>query len=324
VAVVIGIVDLEFEFPKSSISVPEMHRISGRSEAEILDWTVCSEIPVFGEFEQAWQLVSTVAATVLDRAGVAPGDIGQVIVAGSGDWDHPAWSPASKIAAELGAFGAHCFEVVNFCNAAAVAMQIAVDSIAAGRTRYALVLVGEQGSRGVDYADPDSLELFNTGDCAAALLLGASDVAFELLWSRSRTDPNLSDYFVGEHEDGRVVTRRRARHLKLPLTYLRNYETLTAEALSALGMDIQQIRYLLVNQVDRRIHERLMTKLGIPEGKTVFNYSRFGHMGCADTFIALAELRYEQRLRHGDVVLLATSGAGFSWGVTALRYQEGG
>jgi 3-oxoacyl-[acyl-carrier-protein] synthase-3 len=322
VAVVIGIVDLEFEFPKSSMSVPEMHRLSGRTEAEIRDWTVCSEIPVFGEFEQAWQLVGAVAATVLRRAGVAPAEIGQIIVAGSGDWDYPDWSPAAKIAAELGAFQAHCFEVVNFCNAAAVAIQIAADTIAAGRTRYALVLMGEQGSRAVDYSDPDSLELFNTGDCAAALLLGSDGVAFELLRSRSRTDPNLSDYYVGEHEDGRVVIRRRARHLKLPLTYLRNYETLTTEVVSALGMDLDEIRYLLVNQVDRRIHERLLTKLGLPEEKTVFNYSRFGHMGCADTFIALAELRSEQRLRNGDVVLLATSGAGFSWGVTALRYRS--
>jgi 3-oxoacyl-[acyl-carrier-protein] synthase-3 len=119
-----------------------------------------------------------------------------------------------------------------------------------------------------------------------------------------------------------VVTRRRARQLKLPLTYLHNYETLVAEALSALDLSIEDIRYVLPNQVDRRIHERLLAKLGLPEDRSVFNYERFGHMGCADPFIALAELRTGGRLRPGDVVLLATSGAGFSWGVTALRYRR--
>jgi len=318
---VAGIVDLEFEFPKSSISVPEMQRSSGRTEADIRAWTGCEQIPVFGAAELAWQLVSAVAATVLQRAGVPPSEVGQVIVAGSGDWDYPAWSPAAKVAAELGAVAAHCFEVVNFCNAAAVAIQIATDAIDAGRTRYALVLLGERGSRGVDYHDPESLELFNTGDCAAALLLGRDGVTFELLGSRSRTDPSLSDYYVGEFADGAVVTRRRARQLTLPLTYLKNYQRLLTEVLSGLGMGIQEIRFLLVNQVDQRIHERLLAELGLPPERSVFNYSRFGHMGCADPFIALAELRREGRLRPGDVVLLATSGAGFSWGVTALRCQ---
>jgi 3-oxoacyl-[acyl-carrier-protein] synthase-3 len=319
----VGIVDFEFEFPKSSMSVREMHERSGRSEEDILAWTTCSEIPVFGENEPAWQLISTVAVKLLERNGVSPQQVGQVILAGSGDWDYPAWSPAAKVAAELGAYQAHCFEVVNFCNAAAVAMQIAADTIAAGRVRYTLVLLGEQASRAVDYTDPDSLELFNTGDCAGALLLGDEGVTFELLCTRSRTDPTLSDYYVGEHQEGRAVTRRRARRLKLPLTYLRNYEALTKEVVSTLDMDLQDIRYLLVNQVDRRIHERLLAKLGLTPDDSVFNYSRFGHMGCADTFLALDELRQRERLRPGDLVLLATSGAGFSWGITALRYARG-
>jgi 3-oxoacyl-[acyl-carrier-protein] synthase-3 len=318
----VGIVDFEFELPKSSISVREMHQSSGRSEADIVAWTVCDEIPVFGPDEPAWQSISTVATTVLERCGVTPAEIGQVILAGSGDWDYPAWSPAAKVAADLGVTDAHCFEVVNFCNAAAVAMQIAADTIAAGRSRYSLVLLGEQASRAVDYTDPDSLDLFNTGDCAVALLLGDEGVRFELLGTRSRTDPTLSDYYMGEHQEGRAVTRRRAQRLRLPLTYLRNYEALTTQVVSALGMSVHDIRYLLVNQVDRRIHERLLSSLGLAAEKSVFNYSRLGHMGCADTFIALADLRAQQRLRHGDVILLATSGAGFSWGITALRYEQ--
>jgi 3-oxoacyl-[acyl-carrier-protein] synthase-3 len=319
---VVGIVDLEFGLPDSSVSVREMHERSGRPEADILAWTHCSEIPVFGADQPAWQLISTVAGTVLERAGVSPQEVGQVIVAGSGDWDHPAWSPAAKVAAQIGVTGAHCFEVINFCNAAATAIQIAADAIAVGRVRYSLVLLGERTSGTVDYVDPDSVEMFNTGDCAVAVLLGDENVSFDLLGSRTRTDPRLCDDYVGEHEDGRVVTRRRGRRLNLPLTYLKNYETLTTQTLSELGIGIDDVRYLLVNQVDRRIHERLLAKLGLPFERSVFNYSRFGHMGSGDTFIALAELRSRQQLRHEDVVLLATSGTGFSWGVTALRYQQ--
>ncbi len=317
----IGIVDIDVGFPKSRKSVREMHESSGRPEADILAWTHCVEIAVFGAHEPAWELVSEVARKVMDRTGITASEVGQVIVAGSGKWDHPAWSPAAKVAAELGIDRAHCFEVTNFCNAAGTAMRIAADAIAAGRQRYALVLLGEQASRSVDYTDPESVSLFNTGDCAVAILLGRDGTLLKLLDTRSRTDPSWCDYYVGEYEDDRIVTRRRGRRLNLPQTYLKNYQALTGETLAALGMSTSDVRYFLINHTDRRMHERLLRNLGIPFDRTVFNYDRFGHMNGADPFIALMELHARRRLRSGDLVLLATSGVGFSWGVTALEYQ---
>jgi 3-oxoacyl-[acyl-carrier-protein] synthase-3 len=318
---VVGIVDLEFEFPKSRVTVEHMHAESGRPVADILAWTHCQEIPVFGEHEPAWELVSEVAQRVLERTGVRPEDIGQVIVAGSGRWDQPGWSPAAKVAAELDITGAHCFEVINFCHAGPTAMRIAADAIAAGRERYSLVLLGEQAARGVDYTDPESVSGFSTGDCAVAVLMGPEGSRFELLDVQSRTDPSWSDYYVGEYEDGRMVTRRRGRRLNLPQTYLKNFEALATTTLSTLDRTVADVRYLLINHMDRRMHERLLRNLGIPAERSVFNYDRFGHMSGGDVFIALAELHAEGRLERSDLVLLATSGAGFSWGVTALEYR---
>ena len=316
-----GIVDLEFEFPKSRVTVEQMRAESGRPLADILAWTHCTEIPVFGEFETAWELLSEVSRRVLERTGVAPDDIGQVIVAGSGRWDNPGWSPAAKVAAELDITRAHCFEVINFCHAGPTAMRIAADAIAAGRTRFSLVLLGEQAARGVDYTDPESVSGFSTGDCAVAILMGGADTRFELLDIRSRTDPSWSDYYVGEYEDGRMVTRRRGRRLNLPQTYLKNFEALTADVLSTIDRSTPDVRYLLINHMDRRMHERLLRNLGIPEERSVFNYDRFGHMSGGDVFIALSELHAQSRLAPGDLLLLATSGAGFSWGVTAMEYR---
>lgn len=317
----VGIVDFDVGFPRSRVSVEQMHEACGRPIADILEWTHCREIPVFGESEEAWELASDVARTVLDRAGVPAEEVGQVIVAGSGEWDFPAWSPAAKVAADLGINDGHCFEVVNFCTASATALQIAADAVAVGRVPYSLVLFGERASRGVDYRDPESVSLFNTGDAAAAVLLGRDGVRFELLRSRTRTDPSWCDFYVGEYEEGRVVTRRRGRQLNLAKLYLDNYQALAGETLSALEMTVSEVSYFLINQMDRRMHERLLRNLGIPAERSVFNYDRYGHMGCCDPFIALADLRSAGRLAGGDRVLLATSGTGFSWSITALGYR---
>lgn len=319
---VVGVVDFDVAFPRSRVTVEQMHEASGRPMADILDWTHCTEIPVFGAQEEAWELVGDVARKVLDRAGVAPDEVGQVIVGGSGEWDYPAWSPAAKVAAHLDITEAHCFELVNFCTASSAALQVAADAVTLGRVRYALVLFGERASRGVDYRDPESVSLFNTGDAAAAVLVGAGDgVLFDLLRTRTRTDPAWCDFYVGEYADDRVVTRRRGRQLNVAKVYLNNYQALVAETLDALDMTIDDVSYLLINQMDRRMHERLLRNLGIPFEHSVFNYDRFGHMGCCDPFIALADLHARGRLRAGDRVLLATSGTGFSWSITALCYR---
>jgi 3-oxoacyl-[acyl-carrier-protein] synthase-3 len=315
----VGIVDFDVALPRSRVTVEQMQQASGRPLADILEWTHCKEIPVFGEDELAWELVSDLARAVLDRSGVSARQIDQVIFGGGGEWDFPAWSPAAKVATELGIDNAHCFELINFCTASSAALQVAADALAAGRARHVLVLFGERASRGVDYSDPESVSLFNTGDCAAAVLLGREGVAFELLGSRTRTDPSWCDFYVGEYLDDRVVTRRRGRQLKLAKVYLDNYVALIGETLSALDVTVDDIDHLLINQMDRRMHERLLRLLAIPFSKSVFNYDRLGHMGCADPFIALADLRAEHRLRSGDRLLLATSGTGFTWSVTALR-----
>jgi 3-oxoacyl-[acyl-carrier-protein] synthase III len=316
---VVGIVDLEVRLPQSRLGVEQMQEESGVPLEEILAWTHCAEIPVLGKDEQAWELASAAARAVLDRAGVPPEGIGQVIFAGSGEWDHPAWSPAAKVAHQLGIADAHCFELVNFCNAAPAALQAAADAVGSGRVGHSLVLLGERLSRSVDYGDPESVALFNTGDCAVALLLGREGSAFELLRVQTRTDPSWCDHYVGEYEYDRVVVRRRGRRLNLPQTYVRNYQRLTTETLAALGRSMSDVRYFLINHMDRRVHERLLHTLGLPFDRSVFNYDRLGHMGGGDTFIALDDLRAEGRLRSGDLVLLATSGTGFSWGITALE-----
>jgi 3-oxoacyl-[acyl-carrier-protein] synthase-3 len=146
-------------------------------------------------------------------------------------------------------------------------------------------------------------------------------VTFELLRSRTRTDPAWCDFYSGEYTDRGVITRRRGRQLNLAKVYLDNYLALVGDTLSTLDWTAADVDHFLINQMDRRMHERLVRNLGIPAERSVFNYERLGHMGCADPFIALADLQAANRLRPGDRILMATSGTGFSWGVTAFRHN---
>jgi len=316
-----GIVGLAVAMPQGEVTVHQMQAASGVPIGDILAITQCDRFPVLGEGEHAWQLAVQAARTVLDQHALTPDLIGQVIYAGSGEWDVPFWSPAAKAAQALGIKDAHCFEVTNFCNAAAVALRVGMREIAAGDSQYVLVLVGDRLSQLVDYTDPDSKILYNFGDAPAAVLLGSAEVAFEFLHSRMRTDPAWADYYQGEHDEFQVFMRRRGRRKGLGDAYLANFTDLVEQTLAALDRPLADVAYFLINQGDKNMHERLLTALGIPAEKSVFNYHRYGHMGGADTLIALRDLLDAKALQAGDLVLLASSGMGFSWGITALEYR---
>ncbi|MFI5493437.1 3-oxoacyl-ACP synthase III family protein [Actinoplanes sp. NPDC051859] len=318
----IGIVEFEVRLPRSQVTVDQLSTASGLGLADIRTVTRCDSFPVLSPEEPVWEAACDAAAAVLGRVAVPRTAIDCVIYAGSGVWDRPFWSPAAKVAHELGIDDAHCFEVTNFCNSGAAAIQLACDKVELGRAAYVLVLLGDQLSRMVDHHDPESKALFNFGDAGAAVLIGANGCTFAHLRSTMRTDPSWVDYYFGEPGDGHVLIRRGTHRAGLADAYVENFVALTDRTLRAVHRGRDEIAYLLVNHGDEKIHRRLMRALDLPDQRSVFNYDRLGHMGGADTLIALQDLVTTRKLRTGDLILLATSAMGFSWGVTALEYQR--
>jgi 3-oxoacyl-[acyl-carrier-protein] synthase-3 len=320
-----AVVDFAVRYPSGRVHVQDLHTTSGVPVADILAITHSERFPALADDETAWELARDAARTVLDRSQVDLTDISVVIYAGSDQFDLPFWTPAAKVAHHLGIEHAHCFEVANFCNAAATALSIAADRLDRDGTGLALVVTADRLSRLVDRADPAAKALFNFGDAAAAVLVAPGEPgagSFTLLHSAMRTDPSWSDYYRGERRDGQVVIRRADRRTGLAAAYVANFRALVGRTLDALGAKSPDVAYLLINQGDQDMHQRLLRELDFPAERSVFNYHRLGHMGAADTWIALRQLADEGRLKDRDLILQATSGMGFSWGITALEYRE--
>ena len=57
----------------------------------------------------------------------------------------------------------------------------------------------------------------------------------------------------------------------------------------------------------------------IDPGRTTWDWSRtIGHLGAADQFAGLDHLRRSGKLAVGDLVVLMSVGAGYSWGCAVL------
>jgi 3-oxoacyl-[acyl-carrier-protein] synthase-3 len=74
------------------------------------------------------------------------------------------------------------------------------------------------------------------------------------------------------------------------------------------------------HQANRRIIKAASERLGLPDEKVVINLERFGNTTGATIPLALADAVAEKKLKRGDLVLLASVGAGFTVGAVLLRW----
>ncbi|WP_217143820.1 3-oxoacyl-ACP synthase III family protein [Streptomyces sp. AC627_RSS907] len=309
--------------PSGRRSVDEVGRESGYGPDKLAQVLPSGKFSVLAGDETAWGLGRDAAARLLDRSPVPLDEIGLVLYAGSSEWGTPFWSPAAKIAAELGITQAHCYEISNFCNAGMVAVKLADEQVRAGTHAYALVVVADRLSELVEYGT-GHIELFNFADGAAAVLLAADtpeapDIRYEVLGGAHHTDPRWVDSYYGEIRNGEVKVERGEKPDGLGEAFLDNFTTLTHKVLTDIGAKVADVAHFLVTHGNQDTHRAYLDALDVDASRSVFQYERDGHLGGVDPLMALEELEREDRIGSGDLVIIATAGSGFTWGVTAIR-----
>jgi len=75
------------------------------------------------------------------------------------------------------------------------------------------------------------------------------------------------------------------------------------------------------HQANRRIIEAGTSRLGVDPNKVVINLEKYGNTTAATIPLALNDARIAGRVKKGDLVLLASVGAGFTVGSVLLRWS---
>ncbi|WP_287274731.1 MULTISPECIES: 3-oxoacyl-[acyl-carrier-protein] synthase III C-terminal domain-containing protein [unclassified Okeania] len=58
----------------------------------------------------------------------------------------------------------------------------------------------------------------------------------------------------------------------------------------------------------------------LSEKNTFISLKESGHLGATDTLFGLAKTIESEKIKPGNLVVLASSAAGFSWGATVIKY----
>lgn len=312
-----GIKDFAIVIPAGKLDIDELGRRSGIDRENLLAVLPAGRLSTLAPGQHIWDLGRDAAVTVLGRNDVRPEDIGMVLWAGSADWGKAFWSPAAKVASEVGIHHAHCLEMSNFCNAGMAAISFAQDQVRLGRHQHVLVIVADRLSQLVDHT-AGLIELFNFADSAAAVLVSAQP-RYEVLASAHRTDPQWADYYYAVPTPaGEMKIERTPKRDGLGEAFTANFTALTRAVLEDIGRSAEDVTWFLVTHGNQDLHRAYLTAMGADDSRSVFNYEMDGHLGGVDPLLAIEGLQQAGQLDSGDLLVVATAGSGFTWGVTAM------
>jgi 3-oxoacyl-[acyl-carrier-protein] synthase-3 len=268
------------------------------------------------------------ALVAIARAGITPEDIG-VIITGTVTPDMMFPSTACLIQHKIGAHHAWGFDLSAACSAFTYSLTTASQLVATGAHEHALVVGADVMSSIIDYKDRATCVLFGDG-AGAVVVSAAKDGEGSILDFEHEIDGSGGDALFmpaggslrpPSHEtvdqrmhyvkqDGRAVFK----------FAVRKTEEIARRILTRNGLKPSDLDLFISHQANRRIIESATEKLGLGPDKTLINIDRFGNTTAATIPLALNDAVCSGRLKKGDLVLLASVGAGFTVGAVLLRW----
>jgi 3-oxoacyl-[acyl-carrier-protein] synthase-3 len=273
-------------------------------------------------------LAKEASLSAIRKAGLTPEDIDFIIVATTTpDTLFP--STACVLQEKIGATRAWGYDLVAACSGFTFALTTASQIVAAGGSRHALVVGADVMSSIIDYTDRTTCVLF--GDGAGAVVVEASDDdAVGILDFENYVDGSGGPALCMPAGGSRMPASRETVDQRLHYVKqdgqavfkfaVRNMEEVCRRILERNRLTAEQIDLFVPHQASSRIILAATEKLGLPREKVVINIDRFGNTTAGTIPLALNEAFEAGRLKRGDLVLLASVGAGFTVGGVLLRW----
>jgi 3-oxoacyl-[acyl-carrier-protein] synthase-3 len=101
---------------------------------------------------------------------------------------------------------------------------------------------------------------------------------------------------------------------------VRKTEEISRRLLDRNGLGPDDLDLFVSHQSNRRIIQSATQKLGLEPAKVIINIDRFGNTTAATIPLALNDAVCAGTLKRGNLVLLASVGAGFTVGAVLLRW----
>ena len=314
--------------PPRLLTNADLERLVDTTDEWILQRTGIRERHIVDPGVATSDLAAKAACEAIRRARIGPADV-DFIVVGTTTPDMMFPSTACLVQEKIGATRAWGFDLGAACSGFTYALTTAAQMVMAGGSEHALVIGADVMSSIIDYTDRTTCVLF--GDGAGAAVVEASDkdgigiIDFENYVDGSGGDALCMPAGGSLRPASRDTVDQRLHYVKQDGAAVfkfavRNTEEAARRILDRNGVKPCEIDLFVSHQANRRIILSATEKLGIPQEKVVVNIERFGNTTAGTIPLALNDAVEQKRLKEGDLLLLASVGAGFTVGAILMRW----
>ena len=308
--------------PAKKITNTDLEKIVDTSDEWIVKRTGIRARHIVDAQETAGSMGYEAAKQALQAASCDASDVDMIIVATCTP-DDMMPSTACHIQCHLGIQEIPAFDINAACAGFNYALSIADHFIRLGSCKTVLVVGSEVFSRILDWQDRTTCVLF--GDGAGAVVLAASEQAGII---------STHIHAAGQHRDAlyapsAVVSHHNAE-AETPYVKMQGSEVFRF-AVNALGKVVEEtlqanqltkadIDWLIPHQANLRIIKAMAQKLELSMEQVIVTLDQHGNTSAASVPLALDYAIRSQKIQRGDMLLLESFGAGYSWGSALIKY----
>lgn len=314
--------------PENVITNHDLSQCVETSDEWIRERTGIRERRIVSKGECTSDLAVRAALDCLAGAGRRAEDLDLIIVSTvTPDMMFPA--TACVVQEKLGAKNAWGFDLSAACSGFLFALATGAQFVQTGACERVMVIGADVMSTIADPKDRSTCVLFGDG-AGAVLLEPATDPEQGILDHIFRCDGSGGEYLYmpagGSRMPPSIETVQQRLHyirqdgrtvFKFAVKYMAE---VSLEILRRNQMTSDAVRWFIPHQANLRIIRSTADRLGLRDEQVVVTIDRYANTTAATIPMCLAEIFHQGSLKRGDLILMASFGAGFTWGGLLLRW----
>lgn len=267
------------------------------------------------------------AKRALAAADLDPSEL-DLILLGSLTNDSLCPNTASIVADALGARNAAAIDINSACTGFLYGLHIGTNLIRTGAHKKVLVIGGEFISHYMNWSRRDVAVLF--GDACGAVVIEESDEETGLVAASIGCESDAK-YAIQITNLGSAYSRMTDDFLYINWNFegqevfkraVRAMAQACEEVLEQKGLSISDVNLVVPHQANKRILDALAKKVGLDEDKVFINVHKYGNTSAGTIPVALTEALEEGKIEPGGHVLMASFGAGLTWGAGLIKWSD--
>ena len=329
------IIGLGFYVPENKVTNHDLAKIMDTNDAWIQERTGIKErhwIPEGSEDTSA-VMGAKAAKIAIKRAGLTKDDIDFIVFATlSPDYFFPGCGVQIQDMLEMRTVGA--IDIRNQCSGFIYAISTADQFIKTGMYKNVLVIGAEYHSNGLDKTTRGRGVSVIFGDGAGACVLTRTeDNTKGILSTHLHSEGKYAEKLVVKtpsikHWIPEIIENKEEDTSYFPymdgqLVFkhaIVRFSEVINEGLEKNNLSASDIDMFIPHQANLRIAQFIQKKFKLTDDQVYNNIMNYGNTTAASIIIALAEAWEKDKIKEGDLVVLAAFGSGFTWGSVVIRW----